>query len=276
MSRRTRSQVIAAGLLSSTAALSTCVIAAGGAGAASKPSTTLTILVTNDDGVTAPGIDATVQALTALPHTKVTVVAPLTNQSGTGPKVTSGTLTATTAATASGYPAKAVAGYPSDTIIWAIDDHGVAQRPDLVVSGINLGENVGPFAALSGTVGAAETAMARGIPALAVSQGVDNGQSANFSQGAKYLVSWVQAHRKALLAAKKGLAKTANGNLNVPTCATGRIRGPVNVTVAPSFTGYTIGTVDCSSTATKPSSDVQAFVEGFASTSPLHPVNPPN
>ena len=63
--------------------------------AASKPSTTLTILVTNDDGVSAPGINATVQALTALPHTKVTVVAPLTNQSGTGPKVTGGTVTAT-------------------------------------------------------------------------------------------------------------------------------------------------------------------------------------
>ena len=82
-------------LLSSIHGLSTCVIASDAAEAASKPSTTLTILVTNDDGVSAPGINATVQALTALPHTKVTVVAPLTNQSGTGPKVTGGTVTAT-------------------------------------------------------------------------------------------------------------------------------------------------------------------------------------
>jgi 5'-nucleotidase len=252
-----------------------CVIGSGGAGATSKPSTTLTILVTNDDGVSAPGINATVRALTALPHTKVTVVAPLTNQSGTGPKVTGGALTATNATTASGYPAKALAGYPADTIIWAIDDHGMSQRPDLVVSGINLGENIGPFVAASGTVGAAETALARGIPALAVSQGVDNGASANFSQGAKYLVGWVQAHRKALLAAKKGVSKSANGNLNVPTCATGHIRGPVNVTVATSFAGYTIGTVDCSGTATKPSNDVQAFMDGFAALSMLQPVNPP-
>jgi 5'-nucleotidase len=248
---------------------------AGSAGAATKPSTTLTILVTNDDGVTAPGINATVQALTALPHTKVTVVAPLTNQSGTGPKVTGAALTVTDATTASGYPAKAVGGYPADTIIWAIDDHGVSQRPDLVVSGINLGENIGPLASLSGTVGAAETGLARGIPALAVSQGVDNGQAADFSQGAKYLVAWVQSHRKALLAAKKGTAAEANGNLNVPTCATGHIRGPVNVAVGPTLTGYSIGTVDCASTATKPKTDVQAFVEGFASLSPLHPVNPP-
>jgi 5'-nucleotidase len=249
---------------------------AGAAGAASKPATTLTILVTNDDGVTAPGINATVQALTALPHTKVTVVAPLTNQSGTGPKVTGGPLTVTDATTAGGYPAKAVAGYPADTVIWAIDDHGVSQRPDLVVSGINLGENIGPLASLSGTVGAAETGLARGIPALAVSQGVDNGAAPDFPEGAKYLVAWVQSHRKALLAAKKGTAAKANGNLNVPTCATGHVRGPVNVAVGATLTGYSIGTVDCSSTATKPKTDVQAFVEGFASLSPLHPVNPPH
>ena len=88
-------------------------------------------------------------------------------------------------------------------------------------------------------------------------------------------MAWVQAHRKALLAAKKGVAGSVNGNLNVPTCVTGRIRGPVNVTVATSFTGYSIGTVDCSSTATKPRTDVQAFVDGFAGLSKLQPVNPP-
>ena len=178
----TQTLLTAAAALCSCAALSAS-IAADSAGAASKPSTTLTILVTNDDGVTAPGINATVQALSALPHTKVTVVAPLTNQSGTGAKVTGGTLTVTDATTASGYPAKAVAGYPADTIIWAIDDHGIAQRPDLVVSGINFGENIGPLASLSGTVGAAQTALARGIPALAVSQGVDNGQSPELLSG---------------------------------------------------------------------------------------------
>jgi 5'-nucleotidase len=273
---RLHARTIAAALLSSVTGLALCTVVTSHAGAATKPSTTLSILVTNDDGVTAPGINATVQALTALPHTKVIVVAPLTNESGTGARVTGGSVAVTNATTASGYPAKAVAGYPADTVIWAIDDHGITQRPDLVVSGINLGENVGPFDTLSGTVGAAQTALARGIPALAVSQGVDNGLSANFSQGAKYLAAWVQAHRKALLSAKKGTAKSTNGSLNVPTCATGHIRGPVNVTVAPSFSSYSVGTVDCSSTAAKPTTDVQAFVEGFASISALHPVNPPN
>jgi 5'-nucleotidase len=273
---RSHPRLIAVGLLSSLAALAACGIPADSAGAASKPSTTLTVLVTNDDGVSAPGINATVQALSALPHTKVTVVAPLTNQSGTGAKVTAGTLTVTDATTASGYPAKAVAGYPADTIIWALDDHGVAQRPDLVVSGINFGENIGPLASLSGTVGAAETALARGIPALAVSQGVDNGAAPDFSQGAKYLVAWVQAHRKVLLEAKRGTAAKTNGNLNVPTCVTGQIRGPVNVSLGTTLTGYTVGTVDCSGSAAKPKTDVQAFVDGFASVTALHPVNPPH
>jgi len=271
-----RRRAIAACLLVAMAGLTLCSVVSGTAEASSKKIETLQILVTNDDGVGAPGINATVKALTALPDTKVTVVAPLTNQSGTGAKVTAGTLTVTNATTASGYPAKAVAGYPADTIIWAIDDHGVSQRPNLVVSGINFGQNIGPLATLSGTVGAAETALARGIPALAVSQGVDNGQSPNFSQGARYLVAWVQSHRKVLLTATKKTASSTNGNLNVPTCVTGHIRAPVKVAVATSLSGYTITTVNCFSTATKPSTDVQAFVEGFASISALHPVNPPS
>ena len=61
----------------------------------------------------------------------------------------------------------------------------------------------------------------------------------------------------------------------MPTCVTGHIRGPVTVTLGTTLTGYSIGTVDCSGTAAKPTNDVQAFVDGFASLTPLHPVNPP-
>jgi len=269
----------AVGLLGAVVGLSLASFASGPAGASvaksSAKSTTLQILVTNDDGVGAPGINATVNALKVLPHTKVTVVAPLTNQSGTGPKVTGGTLTVTNAVTASGYPAKAVAGYPADTIIWAIDDHGISFRPDLVVSGINFGENFGPLASLSGTVGAAETALARGIPALAISQGLDNGVGPYFPQGAKQLVAWVQSHRSQLLSGKKGLAKTINGNLNVPSCANGRIRGPVSVPLATTIAGLNIGTVNCTSNATNPKDDVQAYLEGYAAIAPMLPVNPP-
>jgi 5'-nucleotidase len=229
---------------------------------------TLQVLVTNDDGYAAPGIDAAVQALRALPDTKVTVVAPLTNQSGTGGKTTSGTLTATDVMTASGYPAKAVAGYPADTIAWAIDDHGISFRPSLVVSGINFGENVGPLASGSGTVGAAQAAVSRGIPALAVSQGVDNGSAPDFAEGSKQLTGWVTSHRAALLAHPTS-PPLPGGNMNVPTCSSGSVRGPVNAPLATSLTGINLSTVDCTSTATDYSNDAEAFVDGFAVIAPL-------
>lgn len=53
------------------------------------------------------------------------------------------------------------------------------------------------------------------------------------------------------------------------------IRGPVDVSLGATLTGYSVGTVDCASTVTKPKTDVQAFVDGFASLAKLHPVNPP-
>jgi 5'-nucleotidase len=229
---------------------------------------TLTILVTNDDGVGAPGIDAVVQGLRALPHTKVTVVAPLTNQSGTGGKTTPGTLVATKATTASGYPAMAVHGYPADTIVWAIDQHGISFRPDLVVSGINFGQNIGPLADLSGTVGAARAALARGIPALASSQGVDNGLSPDFAEGVTEVDDWIALHRTALVEHSYGKA-VPEGSLNIPTCAGGMVRGPVMAPLATSLTGYAISTVNCSSTVTTFSNDIDAFVNGYAVISPL-------
>jgi 5'-nucleotidase len=268
---RGRSAGILALLAAATVVLAACSSGSSGSTTTSttKPaSTTLRVLVTNDDGVGAPGINAAVQALRSLPHTQVTVVAPLTNQSGTGSKTTAGALTVTNATTSSGYPAKAVAGYPVDTVIWAIDDHGIDFRPDVVVSGINFGENVGPLADGSGTVGAARAALVRDIPALAVSQGIDNGAGPDFSQGAHQLTRWITAHRAALVhhPANKLLPE---GNLNVPTCANGRIRGPVHVPQAESLTGINIGTVDCTSTMTDPATDAEGFVEGFAVISPL-------
>ena len=136
------------------------------------PSGPLQILVTNDDGYDAKGIDAVVEALRALPDTQVTVVAPLTNQSGSGGKTTDGPLTATDVKTPSGYPAKAVAGYPADSITWAIDQHGIDFTPDLVVVGHQLRPERRRGRDISGTVGAARAAAARGIPALASSQGL--------------------------------------------------------------------------------------------------------
>jgi 5'-nucleotidase len=249
-------------------AMATALTMASPPAEASSSRSVLTVLVTNDDGVAAPGINAVVQGLRTLPKTQVTVVAPLMNQSGTGGKTTPGKLTVTKATTASGYPARAVAGYPADTVIWAIKEHGISFRPDLVVSGINFGQNIGPLADLSGTVGAARAAVKLGIPALAASQGVDNGMSPNFSQGVAQVVRWVRAHRASLISHR--FKKPPQWNLNVPTCAPSSVRGPVTAPLAKSLNGITITTVDCTSTSTDYSNDAEAFVLGYAVIAPLY------
>jgi 5'-nucleotidase len=224
----------------------------------------LRILVTNDDGYNAPGIDAVVRGLTALPDTQVTVVAPATNESGSGGKTTAGTLTVTDGKTASGYPAKAVHGFPADTVRWAVDDHGVSAKPDVVVSGVNFGQNIGPLVDISGTVGAARAAASRGIPALAVSAGFPPADvaSPNFAQATKLTVAWITAHRAGLLAGSDS-SPVLLQNLNVPTCPGGAVRGEVTVPVDASAPNSTLNNVNCTSTATNPTNDVQAFSEAF-------------
>ena len=243
---------------------------AGGSGAVDQTTTAaptpLRILVTNDDGFDAKGIDAVVEALRALPDTQVTVVAPKTNQSGTDGKTTPGPLTVTDVKTLSGYPAKAVGGYPADTIIWALDQHGIDFTPDLVVSGINFGQNIGQLVKISGTVGAARAAAARGVPALAASQGL--GDPVDFPAGVKQVLSWLSSQRPSLTngsAASPVLLQ----NLNTPSCATGSVRGLVDVSISTGPADADLGQSDCISTATDKTDDVVAFTEGFATLSPL-------
>jgi 5'-nucleotidase len=244
-------------------------VVGGSSAVSAAPGKTLTVMVTNDDGVRAPGINAVVQGLRTLPNTRVIVVAPQTNQSGTGGKTSSGAVKVTKAKTASGYPARAVAGYPADTVVWAIKHHGIPIRPDLVVSGVNFGQNIGPLADLSGTVGAARMAVKLGVPALAASQGVDNGQAPDFPEGVSQVLTWVRAHRTALVNRTYPKKQPPQGNLNVPTCPGDSVRGPVRAPAATSLNGITITTVDCSSTSTTYQNDAEAFVIGYAVVAPL-------
>src|SRR3954447_11913401 len=78
-----------------------------------RPHRALRVLVTNDDGVGAPGIDALVERLRTLPNVELTVVAPATNQSGTADRFSTTPLTTTSATTQHGYPATAVNGFPA-------------------------------------------------------------------------------------------------------------------------------------------------------------------
>jgi 5'-nucleotidase len=236
-----------------------------GSSTATPPSTsvagrTIEVLVTNDDGYDAAGIDAVVEGLRALPDVHVTVVAPATNQSGKGSAVTDGTLTVTDGTTRSGFAAKAVAGTPADTIIWAIDQKGISFRPDLVVSGINAGANMGPAVELSGTVGAARAAVQRGIPALAASQGPLT-PPFDFPAGVDQVIAWFQANRAAI--ADGTMQHTTVSNLNIPSCATGSVRGQKDEPLATTTEGYS-STPDCTSTATDPSDDIAAYLVGFA------------
>jgi 5'/3'-nucleotidase SurE len=230
------------------------------AGAATR-SSPLQVLVTNDDGVKAPGIDALAETLRKVPGVAVTVVAPAENQSGASDHANPdpSSLHGSKTNTASGYPAIAVDGYPADSVAWALDG-GVEMKPDLVVSGINSAENIGTFVPLSGTVGAARTAARRGVRALAVSQGAGNPPA--YASGADLAADWVREHRAELLG-RRGARPTAIvgvDNLNVPTCTTGSVRGLVRVPLA--TTPPTAP--DCSSTLPDPKTDAEGFANGFA------------
>jgi 5'-nucleotidase len=230
--------------------------------AAAEP---LQILVANDDGYDAEGIDALVEALVAVEGVEVTVVAPLTQQSGTGGKTTAGELAVTDVELASGHPAKAVEGFPSDAVRVAMDELGI--EPDLAITGINEGQNVGPAVDLSGTVGAARAAVARGVPALATSQGT--GDAYDYEAAIPFILDWLAEHREAIAAGEEPVAVTS---LNVPSCATGEVRGleETEADLDADF-GQALSAQDCTSTVTADSldGDVALFLAGFATITQL-------
>jgi 5'-nucleotidase len=190
----------------------------------------------------------------------VTVVAPATNQSGAGESTTDGPLTATAQHTLSGYPATAVEGFPADSIIYAIRD--LHLNPDLVVSGLNQGQNLGPLVDVSGTVGAARRAARYSIPAVATSQGFKSGgaTSEDYPTGAIAMLAWVRDFRLG----RVGPPFQVVGNVNIPTCAPGSsVRGTVVVPVATALAGRPYGPGDCTSTETHPADDIDGFNWGY-------------
>ena len=216
----------------------------------------LQVLITNDDGVGAPGIDALVSAVSAIPHVEVTVVAPAEDQSGTSMSLSKGELVSSDAATASGVEATAVVGFPADSVAWALDH--LATEFDLVVSGSNSGQNIGDFSALSGTVGAARYAAQQGIPAVAVSQGLVPEGDILFDDSVRAAIEWIGAHRADYESGTVSLV-----SINAPTCRAG-VRGVVEVPLG-AFDGRDALVFDCASTLEIPIDDVDAFANGFTS-----------
>jgi 5'-nucleotidase len=234
----------------------------------------LRILVTNDDGVGAPGIDAVVEALKDDPRNELIVSAPAVNQSGSGDSTTPPPLQATMTTTASGYPATAVDGFPADSVIYALEKLYLDEPPHVVLSGINEGQNVGnvgsggALSQISGTVGAAKTAACADVPALASSQG--EGETIDYDSGLVEVLRWLEDNRAALLAGQAPVEDITS--INIPSCDTGSIRGRAVVplgTALPDYVPNLLADQDCESTREDPQDDIEAFFNGYVSITPV-------
>lgn len=126
------------------------------------------MLVTNDDGIHAPGIQALAEALSEI--ATITITAPARNQSASGHKKTLfSDIPVEEVTLANGMTALSVDGSPADCIALSAMGLQSSWPPRLVVSGINRGENMGQDITYSGTVTAALESVIQGVPALAVS-----------------------------------------------------------------------------------------------------------
>jgi 5'-nucleotidase len=140
------------------------------------------ILLTNDDGIRSPGLWAAASALSEIGF--VNVAAPRDQSSGAGrslPSSSDGTIRLEqVCVNGKTWTVHAVGGTPAQAVLHAVLEI-LPRKPDLVVSGINYGENVGSGVTVSGTVGAALEAAGLGIPALAVSQETEQANHLSYS-----------------------------------------------------------------------------------------------
>lgn len=262
----------------------------------------LRVLVTNDDGIGAAGIDALVEQLRLNANLDLRVIAPATNQSGSADKFTVGPFGVAGGTTASGFGGTAVSGFPADSVMYGVFVELAGQPPELVVSGINAGQNIGRLIAedVSGTVGAALTAARLGIPAIAVSAGLG---TTDYGPAARYIANVVEDFRtkgrlRRKMLSKTGLDQRLALNVNFPHCTAGSVRGVSVVPLAQTqdgagrvVTGYTdLGSgifeatfsttnaflSDCTSTLEGPATDIEAMNNGFASVTPLNPTVTPD
>ena len=172
------------------------------------------IMVTNDDGIHAAGIQALAETLTELGE--VTVVAPDRERSAAGHSLTLHSPLRAFKLRPGFY---AVDGTPTDCVNMGI--HSLLPfRPDLVVSGINHGANLGDDITYSGTVAAAMEATLMGIPAIAVSL-------ATFEQSEHFRGAARVALRVARQVLAHGLPADTFLNVNVPNCPEQELNPPL-------------------------------------------------
>jgi 5'-nucleotidase len=148
------------------------------------------ILLTNDDGILSPGLWAAAASLSRLGF--VTVTAPRDQCSGMGrslPSTSDGIIEEKQVeVNGQEWTVYSVGGSPAQTVLYGILDV-MKHKPDLVVSGINYGENVASGVTISGTVGAALEGAALGIPSLAVSLEAAPELHLTYSEEVSFLVA---------------------------------------------------------------------------------------
>ena len=148
----------------------------------------MNILISNDDGVFAPGIFAAKQAVEDLAD--VTVVAPDKNNSSVGRRITLFKhLKLESCELEDGSQAFSVSGSPADSVIVGVD-YVMDVKPDLVIAGINAGVNISCDITTSGTVCAALEAVSLGIPAIAVSLFIDPKTSYKQDENGEWYVDY--------------------------------------------------------------------------------------
>ena len=185
------------------------------------------ILLTNDDGINAPGL-VSLEKIARQFTDDVWIVAPETDQSGVAHSLTLSHPMRVRKVSKNHY---AVNGTPTDCVIMGVrelmDDH-----PDLILSGVNSGQNIADDVTYSGTVAGAIEGAALGIKSIALSQAYD------FSEGVRH-VKWetVEAHAAGVISTliEQDFPEKSLVNLNFPNCMPAEVQG-VRVTNQGSFT----------------------------------------
>ena len=178
------------------------------------------VLITNDDGIEAKGLQELRRALVAVPDLEVNVVAPDSNRSATARSITTRSpLWVEEIGFDDGGSGYACDGTPVDCVRFA--ELGlIGERPELIVSGINHGANLGDDITYSGTVAAALEGIVLGIPAIAISQqsalremDFQFGRDFDFSVAAAFAAQLVER------VARDGLPADTLLNVNCPAGA---------------------------------------------------------
>lgn len=175
------------------------------------------ILLTNDDGFNAPGLRALRTAIAGI--AEVVMVAPETEQSAVGHAITLAQPLKVREVVEDGeFLGYAVNGTPADCVKLALTNL-LAKPPQMVISGINLGGNMGTCVIYSGTVSAATEAAIMGFPALAIS--LNTFVEPDFSAAASFI------RKFAPMVLEKGLPEGVSLNINVPAVPPKEIKGAI-------------------------------------------------